>query len=69
MFTVLVAMYGHGMGSSPMKELNGDLLDLCTADSYVHSAPHIMLCVHQFAKRLPGHHRGAPLIRPLMFMV
>jgi|LauGreDrversion2_3_1035106.scaffolds.fasta_scaffold522068_1 hypothetical protein len=43
MFPLLVAMYGHGMGSSPMKELNSDLLDLCTAKEY--SEADAMKCI------------------------
>ena len=43
MFILLVSMYGHGMGSSPMKEFNGDLLDLCTAGS--HTEEDAMKCI------------------------
>ena len=32
-FAGLVSMYGHGMGSSPMKQMDADLLDLCTASN------------------------------------
>lgn len=43
MFPLLVSMYGHGMGSSPMKELNSDLLNLCSAAE--HSEADSMACI------------------------
>ena len=43
MFPILVSMYGHGMGLSPMKQLNADLLDLCTASNQ--SETDAMKCV------------------------
>ena len=45
MFFILVSMYGHGLGSSPMKELNGDILDLCSSVKWVPPSRFVCVCV------------------------
>jgi hypothetical protein len=49
MFFILVSMYGHGLGSSPMKELNGDILDLCSSVEWVPPSRCVCVCVCDMA--------------------